>query len=157
MKISSKFHVLVFLIAVLTFSMPFVVIAQQNSVILEARAMAKQDAESDINKIVWFGAGSLISGGTLLVFRIIDEPTSEMCGVACLLHGVALAGTFVFSPPLPPTRLLGKSPEYITSYTAAYKAEARKIQALWGIVGYISGGLVTSGIIILEGGSDFDF
>ncbi len=157
MKISSKFHVLVFFMAVLTFSTPFVVIAQQNSVILEARAMAKQDAESDINKIVWFGAGSLVSGGTLLVFRIIDEPTPEMCGAACLLHGVALAGTFVFSPPPPPTRLLGKSPEYITSYRTAYKAEARKIQALWGIVGYISGGLVTGGIILLEGGSDFDF
>lgn len=155
MKIKSTFHALVFLMAALIFSMPFAALAQQNSVILEARAMAEQDAESDINKIVWFGAGSLCSGGTLLVFRMIDEPTPEMCGAACLLHGIAFAGTFVYSPPLSPTRLLGKSPEYINSYTAAYKAEARKIQALWGIVGYISGGLVTGGIIILEGGSDF--
>ncbi|MCY3741222.1 MAG: hypothetical protein OXH00_09405 [Candidatus Poribacteria bacterium] len=157
MKINSTFHVSVFPMVVLTFCMPFVSFSQQNSVILEARAMAEQDAESDVNKIMWFGAGSLISGSTLLAFRIIDEPTSEMCGAACLLHGVALAGTFVYSPPPSPSRLLGKSPEYITSYTAAYKSETRKIQALWGIVGYISTGLVTGGIIILEGGSDFDF
>lgn len=137
--------------------MPFGVIAQQNSVILEARAMAEQDAESDVNKRLWFGTGNLISGGTLLVFRIIDEPTPEMCGAACLLHGIALAGTFVYSPPPSPSRLLGKSPEYIASYAVAYKAEARKIRALWGIVGYISGGFVIGGIIILEGGSDFDF
>ena len=156
MKKSTR-NVLVLSIVVLIFSIPFVSFSQQNSVILEARAMAVQDAESDVNKIMWFGAGSLISGGTLLVFRIIDEPTPEMCGAACLLHGVALAGTFVYSPPPSPSRLLGKSPEYITSYTAAYKAETRKIQALWGIVGYISGGFITGGIIILEGGSDFDF
>lgn len=142
---------------VLVFSTPFASVAQQNSMILEARAMAKQDAERVVNKGIWFGAGSLVSGGTLLLLRIIDEPTEEMCGAACVLHGIALAGTFVYSPSPPPTRLLGKSPEYITSYTTAYKAEARKIQALWGIAGYISGGLVTGGILILEGGSDYSW
>ena len=153
----STLNVLVLLMVVLIFSIPFVSFAQQHSVILEAKAMAEQDAESDVNKIMWFGAGSLISGGTLFVLRIIDDPTSEMCGAACLLHGFFFAVPFVHSPPPSPSRLLGKSPEYITAYTAAYKAETRKIQALWGIVGYISGGFVTGGIIMLEGGSDFAF
>ena len=155
MKINSMFHVSVFLMAVLTFSMPFIVIAQQNSPILEARTVAQHDAQSDVNKMMWFGAGSLVSGGTLLVFRIVGEETPLLlCGGTCLLQGAAFAGTFFYSPPLSPSRFLGKSPEYIAYYTAAYKAEARKIQAVWGIVGYISGGLVMGGILILEGSSN---
>ena len=72
MKISSLFHILIFFMSILTFSTPFVTIAQQNSVMFEtgtdgaqnARAMeidaktaAEQDTSSDTNKILWFGAG----------------------------------------------------------------------------------------------------
>ena len=150
MKISSMFHVLALSVTVLVFSTPFASVAQQNSMVLEARSLAKQDAESVVNKGIWFGAGGFILGGTLIFFRIIENPTEKMVGAACLLHGVALAGAFAYSPAPPPSRLLGKSAEYITIYTDAYKAEARKIRALWGIAGYISGGLVTGGILFLE-------
>lgn len=72
MKINSPFRILVFFISVLTFSTPFVTIAQQNSVMLEAgsnaaqnanivataaKIAAEQDVSSDTNKIFWFGAG----------------------------------------------------------------------------------------------------
>ena len=60
MRISSTFHVSVFWMTVLIFSMPFVAIAQQKVAILEARAMAEQDAESDVNKGIWFGSGCLV-------------------------------------------------------------------------------------------------
>ncbi|MCY4552547.1 MAG: hypothetical protein OXC79_02625 [Candidatus Poribacteria bacterium] len=79
MKISSTFHVLVFLMSLLTFSVPFVTFAQQNSgqtevsepigaqdanaARLETKAAAEQDASNDINKPLWFGIGA---GGALL-------------------------------------------------------------------------------------------
>ena len=70
MKVSLPFHVF-FFIGVITFSMPVATIAQQNSGTLEtranvvedastlwmeAKAAAEQDASSDTNKILWFGA-----------------------------------------------------------------------------------------------------
>ena len=73
MRIRSMFHTFVALMAVLTFSMPFITLAQQNSVRtevseaaaahdinavnLEARAAAERDANNDINKFLWFGVG----------------------------------------------------------------------------------------------------
>ena len=157
MKRAPTFRILVFVILGMICSMPFAVIAQQNLGVLEARGIAQQDAQSDVNKMTWFGVGGLFSAGTLLLFRIVDEPTPEMCGLTCLIHGVALAGTFLYAPTPDPSRLIGKPPEYIAAYTVAYKAEARKNQAVWGIVGYISGGLVMSGVLILEQGSNSDF
>ena len=58
MKIRSTFHVSVLLMAVLTFRLPVVTFAQQNSVDTEARAAAEQDANSDVNKLLWFGTGA---------------------------------------------------------------------------------------------------
>ena len=76
MIISSTFHVSVFLMAVLVFSMPFVTIAQQTaeaadtksapgaytksekeSLIATAKADAERDAETDVNKLLWTGVG----------------------------------------------------------------------------------------------------
>ena len=67
MKTYSKFHTFVGLIAILTVSLPFGAIAQQNSVQIEAEAAAAQDAGGDINKLLWFGAGVGVCciGGTI--------------------------------------------------------------------------------------------
>ena len=48
--------------AVLTFGMPFVTLAQQNSVEAQIRTDAAADANKDVNKPLWFGTGCLISG-----------------------------------------------------------------------------------------------
>jgi hypothetical protein len=104
MKISSTFHVSALLMAVLTFSMPFVTLAQQNSVqadiggaendaksvILEAKAAAELDASSDVNQPLWLGAGcATMSVGGLIGASIgvvvgarIDptEPSSDFFG-----------------------------------------------------------------------------
>ncbi len=61
MKINTIFHVLVFFMAVLTFSMPFVTMAQQNLVQTEAATAAEADANKDVSKLLCFGAGCVLS------------------------------------------------------------------------------------------------
>ena len=62
MKIRSLFHVLVFFMAILIFSMPFVALAQQSPVESRAKAAAERDVEADINKPMWFAVGCLLPG-----------------------------------------------------------------------------------------------
>ena len=74
MKIRSTFHTFVLMVTPLMFSMSSVTLAQQNSLRVEARAAsvkqdaklmnleikaaAEQDANSDVNKLLWFGTGA---------------------------------------------------------------------------------------------------
>lgn len=113
MKIRSTFHVLVFLMVVLTFSVPVVTFAQQAAVQAEHHqiiANAERDAQARVNEGLWFGVGCLTTVlGTVIAYN---------------------------SPPTPPTeQLIGKSPEYITIYTNAYQAKAKSIQGRSALVG----------------------
>ena len=113
MKIRSTFHVLVFLMAVLTFSLPFITFAQQAAVQAEQRkaiADAERDAEARVNKGLWFGVGCLTAViGTVLAYSL---------------------------PPTPPAeQLIGKSPEYVDFYTQAYQAKAKSIQGRSAAIG----------------------
>ena len=138
MKINSTFHVLVFLMVVLTFSMPFITLAQENStqvgskdvvhqipVDVLAKASAERDAAADVNQFLW-GAGTFglaIIGG-------------------CLLGSIGLLGSYLYEPSPPTSRLLGKSPEYILFYSDAYKAKARSVQARASVLGCLGGSVV---------------
>ena len=102
-KLENPFQTLALLMAVLIFSAPFVICAQQNvvsaktangtgsdgnTVILEAKAAAEQDASRDVNKLVWFGAGVAVPtvglAGALagcLVGSIINPQTDDFFGI----------------------------------------------------------------------------
>ena len=116
-KLKSPLQILAFLMAVLTFSMPFVTFAQQNSVQAEAIVVAERDAQADVNKGLWF-LGGCLSGVV----------------VPMIAYGVEL--------PPPVTRLLGKSPEYVAFYTDAYKAKAKTLRVKSALGGCIVNGLV---------------
>ena len=105
MKIELKnpLRILALLMVVLTFSMPFVTFAQQNSLQMDAIAAAERDAQNDVNRGLWFLGGCF--GGVI---------------------GVIVAYSVEPSPPA--TRLLGKSPEYVAFYTQAYAKKAKKLQ-----------------------------
>lgn len=139
MKISSTFHVFAFFMAVLTFSLPFVAVAQQNSVEGQAIIDAAADANKDVNKPLWFGTGCLISG---LVFLPLPGWYS------CLLPPVGLAGTYFYQPEPPAMRLVGKSPEYVLAYTSTYKSKRGNIQAQWASAGCLGGSVVTTAVIV---------
>ena len=102
-KLKNPFQILAFLMAVLTFSMPFVTFAQQNSLQAEAIVAAERDAQNDVDKGLWFLGGCF--GGVIGVI---------------IAYGV--------EPSPPATRLLGKSPEYVAFYTQAYAEKAKKLQ-----------------------------
>lgn len=109
--------------AVLTFGMPFVTFAQQNSLQAEAIVAAERDARADTNTGLWFLGGCL--GGVV---------------------GVIVA--YAVEPAPPATRLLGKSPEYVAFYTDAYREKAKTLQANSALGGCIVNGLATAVIFM---------
>ena len=138
MRINSMFHIFVLFTAGLIFSMPFATLAQQTTA--QAVAAAEADASKDVNKPLWFGAGCLLPvTGSLL----------KPYGYIMLLGGL---GGYIYQPGPPPSRLMGKSPEYITAYTAAYKSKVAYVQTNWMGVGCLSGCVV---VTLLGGGIAF--
>ncbi len=117
MKICSTFHVLVIVMAVLTFSMPLITLAQQSSVHAEAIIAAERDAEATVNKPLWFGVG-------------------------CLFTGLGTIIAFVTAPSPPASRLMGKSPEYVALYTQAYQSKAKSVQGRSALIGCAISGAV---------------
>ena len=105
------------LMAVLIFSAPFVAIATQHSVMLEAKAAAEADAEAKTNKFAWFVIGC----------------TSGLIG--------ATYGYLFYEPSPPASALLGKSPEYVAAYTDAYAKKAKDIQGRNAMFGCVLTGL----------------
>jgi hypothetical protein len=129
----------------LTFSVPFVALAQQNSVQVEAAAAkevnavrlaaitaAESDANSDINKIACFsaGAGAAIIGGSCGAFLMGDVYyTPTLPEVAAFVGGLAsgagiftvLVGSYSYPPNPSPEKLIEKSPEYVMFYADAYR------------------------------------
>lgn len=143
MKLNSTFHVLVFFMAALTLFMPFVTLAQENSSQIEsedvthqisvdvlAKTAAERDAEADTKQVLWIGGNFLLGlvGG-------------------CVLGSVGLLGAYLYEPPVPASRLMGKSPEYVMFYTDAYKAKSRDLHLRSAFIGCL-GGSVVSGCVL---------
>lgn len=172
------FHTLIVFTTVLTFSAPFVTLAQQNPaqtvatqdanvLKLEVKAAAEQDARNDLNKPLWFIAGMTAVGCAMiggvvgcLVGNAIDSgggglgfapllDFSDSAGIGGLIGLTAgalvpLMVTYYYQSNPPPERLLGKSPEYVESYTNAYKAKTRQLRTSWAIAGTATGcGVIT--------------
>ena len=124
--------------ASLIFSMPLVVLAQQHSVQAEAITAAEQDANQDVNKPFWFGVGCFLTG---LFF--LQEP------VGYIVPPLGIAGTYFYRPAPPPSRLIGKSPEYVDAYTSAYQLKRGSIQAQWASAGCLGGCLTVTAVILV--------
>ena len=146
-KICSTFHVLVLVIIGLTVSAPFVSIAQQTFVQAEAVTAAEADANKDVNKLLCFSAGCVLSALFFLPspYGYFFPPTG-------------IIGAYSYQPSPPPARLIGKSPDYIAAYTSAYRLKRGNIQAQWTSAGCLSGcvllGTITVGIRISSGVSN---
>ena len=139
--------------------------AQQNSVQTQAKADAHRDVNRDMRESLWFTAGLIgssvgtvtgcvsgILGGILIGdFNILpnDVPPVESCGIGgVLLFGILAVPISVHlyphSPRPPPERLLGKSSEYVTAYTQAYRSKAISLRKRW-----VTAGSITSNLSIL--------
>ena len=150
---------------VLTFSVPFVALAQQNSgqvnaavsaevdaVRLAAITAAESDANSDINKLACFsaGAGAAIVAGMCGVL-LIDDPyyIPEWPEVVVCIGGLAsgagifttLIGTYSYPPSPPPEKLIGKSLEYVMVYAEAYRKKTLSLRMKSAVAGVAIGGI----------------
>lgn len=119
MKIGLTFQVLVFFVTLLTFSMPFVSLAQSSTpssseIQRQAALDAIRKAETSVNQRLWFWTGCF---GTFF--------------------GYLTANTY--HHPVPTVPLLGKSPEYVASYTDTYITETRKLQSQYALNGCMLG------------------
>ena len=139
LKLGALFHVSVLLMAGLIFSVPFVTCAQQHSVSVQAAAIiaAEQDANKDVNNSFWFCAGCFLSGLFFLPdpFGYIVPPSG-------------VVGTYFYRPAPPPSRLIGKSPEYVAAYTSAYQLKRGNIQAQWASAGCLGGCLTVVAVVV---------
>ena len=146
MKFTSSFHVLVFLMVLLTFSTSFITFAQpepsrqveqpkqagttaeQNTQVpqivdpaeslkMQAIEDAEKDVEAYINKPMWFIIG-------------------------CMFPAIGLVGPYVYKPSPPAGALIGKSPAYVAYYTDAYKSKMEKQQFRYALNGCITAGIV---------------
>ena len=110
MNIGRIFHILVFVMAVLVFSMSIAAFAQQNSELFKAVSAAEQDAKAEVNQFEWWGSG-------------------------CMLVGVIQASK-VSQPS--PERFVGKSPEYVEVYTQVYKAKVKNLRLSAAVPGCLT-------------------
>ncbi len=109
MKRGLPFYILIVL--TLGLSLNMYCFAQQNTVILGAKSDAEFDAEEDINTSLWLAAGGILGVAGNLPLGI-----------------VAMGGAYLYQPIPPVERLLGKPADYVSIYTDAYKARARRLQ-----------------------------
>ena len=111
MKIGRLFYVSIVLMFGLSLNVLMPCFAQQNTVILGAKSDAEFDAEEDINTTLWLATGGILGVVGNLPLGI-----------------VAMGGAYLYQPIPPVERLLGKPADYVSIYTDAYKARARRLQ-----------------------------
>ena len=163
-KLNNPLQTVALLMAVSIFSTPLVIYAQQNTMILEAKADAEKDANRDVNKLAWFAVG--LVGGTLIGFvgaiggcligGAIDPPDGsgfyfdisdgEVIGTlvgAVVGASTPFVGIYLSKPNVPPYRFIGKSPEYIDHYIDAYRQKVRSIRT-----GAAASGIILPGCLI---------
>ncbi|MBD3274242.1 MAG: hypothetical protein GF372_02970 [Candidatus Marinimicrobia bacterium] len=88
------------LMAVILFLYPVMIQAQDAQ---QARIAGMEAAEGDTNGTLWFGAG-------------------------CLVGIIGVGAAYLYEPNPPAADLVGKSQDYVASYTDAYADEAQTIQ-----------------------------
>lgn len=131
MKKRSDLPIVLFMI-VLLLRMPAVVCAEQKSVAVQStKKTAQTDASLDVNRPVWLVTGCLLSGLVFVPGRY-----------SVLLPPGGLIGIYFHQTGPPPTRLMGKSPEYVAVYTSAYKSKKGRLQVQWTLGGCVTGGVI---------------
>ena len=109
-----------FIVLCLILYSPYASFALQNTIQRSAIAAAERDAAAQVNKALWFFGGCL---GGILVIIIAN----------------------IHEPYPPASALLGKSPEYVSFYTDAYRAKARNLQSSQAMRGCAANCIVVTG------------
>ena len=149
-----------FLILLLMLVAPFLTVAQEPLRVEDVKALrlktaesnGKKDADNDMGKRVPFitGMGSAFASGTCLAmtFRALPFGGPAVGCTALIAAGVSpffLAFNHYDTPPHPPIeRLIGKHPEYVSTYVEAYNKKMRSGQLIAVSAGAATGcGILT--------------
>ena len=111
MKIGRLFYVSIVVMLGLGLNIPMHCFAQQNTIVLAAKSDAEFDAEDNVNTTLWLAAGGILGLAGNLPLGV-----------------VAMGGAYIYQPIPSAERLLGKPADYVSIYTDAYKARARRLQ-----------------------------
>jgi len=110
-------------LTLLIFSIPVLAQVAQSEEQRNALIDGEWQADQDTNKLLWFGVGCIGS-----------------------LVGLAIAS--LIDPAVPQAPLLGKSPEYVASYSDAYKRKVKSIRTNYGLYG-CGASILTYGLFYL--------
>jgi len=151
MKICSKFHILVLLVVLLTFSShtvfgggPLPTKSKVERKQTPGEIQAKQDAKNDVNKFAWFTAsliGCASSRATIGLYSggYIGGPDNSLCLSLSLLTMAVpflpIVSALSASSAPPTERLLGKSPEYVNAYVDSYAKEVKRQRVKFSLAG----------------------
>ena len=100
------------IVAVFVVFLPVVSVAQ--AIDSEACTQAEFDAKVDVNKPIWWAGG-------------------------CLFGIFAIGAAYIMEPHPPASRLVGKSPEYVASYSDCYEDKAGSLQRTAALQGCLVG------------------
>ena len=100
-----------------------------------ARFSAKREAKQDVNETAWALTGfsvPLLMGG----YYIAGGTAGGTLSYTVFVPGVVVSAVSHYYPISPQSdRFLGKSPEYVSAYVAAYESEVKSLRRrslLWG-------------------------
>ena len=99
-------------------------------------ATARDDASTDVRTAATIDSCLWLSGGFGLGV-----------GGGCLLGALGIVGARFYEPSPPPTRFIGKSPEYIDAYVARYKSTRNEVALSSACLGCIAGA-ITAGCLV---------
>ena len=113
----------------------------------EPAVLGRADAGASINKLLWFslGCGSGAIGMYLFMLGYENLSADLLTAGPAVIAAPALMAQFGNAPPRT-DRLIGKSPEYVEVYVAAYKKEKRAFKGALAGIGALLG--VIGGFII---------
>jgi hypothetical protein len=88
------------------------------------------DAEADTNTVLWFGAGCVLS-----------------------LVGVLIG--YIVEPSPPPSRYVGRSPEYAAAFSSAYRSTGSSAQGRSAVFGCLTLIVLEGAFVLVSTGSGF--
>ena len=119
-KLNSPSTFIAFIMLCLILYSPFVSFALQNTIQRSAITAAERDAAAQVNKPLWF-FGGCFGGILVIILANIHEPYP------------------------PASSLIGKSPEYVSFYTDAFRVKARTLQSSQAMRGCAANCIVVVG------------